>query len=61
MSRAPEIVQMGVSRSVERQVAYSNDLGWLLGLGGERRGKKRPGGDQEVPAMDAIHAFPSLE
>ena len=52
------LAQVGGSGQVGRQVAYSSDLGRLLGLGGERRRKKCPGGDQEVPAMDAIHAFP---
>jgi len=31
----------------------------LFGVGGERCGKKCPGGDQEVPALDAVQAPPS--
>jgi hypothetical protein len=30
--------EVGLSGRVVRQVAYSSDLGRLLGLGGERRG-----------------------
>jgi hypothetical protein len=32
------VSQVGVTRHVNRQVAYSSDLGRLLGLGSERRG-----------------------
>jgi hypothetical protein len=47
------LVQLGVSGRVEGQEAYSRDLGRLLGLGGEWRGKehrtsaskKRPAGN----------------
>jgi hypothetical protein len=35
--------QVGIRRQVERQDAYSSDLGRLLGLGGERRGENAPG------------------
>ena len=52
------LAQVGVSGQVVRQVAYSSDLGRLLGLGGERRGKKRTGRDQEFPALDSVHAPP---
>jgi hypothetical protein len=31
---------VGISDQVGRQVAYSSDLGRLLGLGGERRGEE---------------------
>jgi hypothetical protein len=32
--------QVGITGPVERQLAYSSDLGRLLRLGGERRGKE---------------------
>src|SRR5712691_10343565 len=34
------LARMGVRGQVARQVAYSSDLGRLLGLGGERRSKE---------------------
>ena len=55
------LVQVGVSGQVGRQQAYSRDLGRRLGLGDQRCGKKCPGGDQEIPALDAVHAPSSLE
>ena len=51
------LAQVGASGQVGRQVAYSSDLGRLLRLGGERRGEKRPGRDQEVPALDVAPSF----
>jgi hypothetical protein len=46
---------------IDRQIANSRDLGRLLGVGYERCRKNCPDGEQEVPALNAIHAFPSLE
>ncbi len=40
--------QVGASGQVARQVAYSSDLGRLLGLGGDRRGEEADSqGDHE--------------
>src|SRR6185369_17379773 len=50
--------QVGIIAKAGRHVAYSSDLGRLLGLGGERRGKECSGDDEEVPALNAIHASP---
>jgi hypothetical protein len=52
------LLQVGVSAQPVRQVAYASDLGRLLGLGGKRSSKKYPGSDQEVPALDSVHASP---
>jgi hypothetical protein len=41
---------------VHRQEADSSDLARLLRLGGERTRKKRPGRDQEVPALESVQA-----
>src|SRR5215831_11871876 len=48
--------QVGTTGQAARQEAYSSDLGRLLSLGGERRRKECSGDDQEVPALNAIHA-----
>ena len=40
-------MQVGVNGQVGHQVAYSSDLGRLLGLGGERRGEARRHGREE--------------
>ena len=53
------VAQVGARGQVGRQVAYSSDLGRLLGLGGEWCGKKRPDGDQKVPALNNGPCFPS--
>ena len=53
------LAQAEASGQVGRQVAYSSDLGRLLGLGGERCGKKRPDGDQKAPALNDGPCFPS--
>jgi hypothetical protein len=42
-SLAEGLPQVGASGHVERQEAYSSDLGRLLGLGGERRGEEAKG------------------
>ncbi len=55
------VAQVGASGQAGRQVAYSSDLGRLLGLGGERCGEKPTGHDQELPALDSVQAPPSLE
>ena len=52
------LAQVGGSGQVGRQIAYASDLGRLLGIGGERCGKKRTGRDQEYPALDSVHAPP---
>ena len=48
----------GASRKKETD---SRHAGCLLCIGGERCSKKCPDADQEVPALNAVHALPSLE
>jgi hypothetical protein len=64
VTKIPQSLTEGVGRlrfiaQAGLQIAYSSDLGRLLGLGAERRGKEYSGDDQEVPALKAIHAFSS--
>ena len=47
--------RVGAGGSVARQDANSNRPGRLLRLGGKRCGKNCPDGDQEVPALNAVH------
>jgi hypothetical protein len=60
LAKGNEHVPAG-DRAVERQISDPGQFRRQLGLGGERCGKKCTDGYQEIPALDAVHAFPSLE
>ena len=50
-----------VGNVCERQHAYARKLARLLCLARARGGKKRSRDDQEVPALDVVHASPFNE